>query len=54
MGALNDHLLPFIEEPSEINLIVKKNPGAGVHTSNLMCDCLVCAIFNMKCRLENR
>ncbi|KAJ0091009.1 hypothetical protein Patl1_13738 [Pistacia atlantica] len=29
MGALNDHLLPFIEEPSENNLNVKKNPGAG-------------------------
>ncbi|XP_044463559.1 endoribonuclease Dicer homolog 3-like [Mangifera indica] len=29
MGALNDHLLPFIEEPFESNLIVKKNPGAG-------------------------
>ncbi|KAH9804977.1 Endoribonuclease Dicer [Citrus sinensis] len=32
VGALNDHLLPSVEEPSENNLISKKNeslPGAG-------------------------
>lgn len=34
VGALNDHLLPSVEEPSENNLISKKNeslPGAGMH-----------------------
>lgn len=34
LGALNDHLVPFIKEPSEADNIVKnKEPssGAGIH-----------------------
>lgn len=41
VGALNDHLLPFIEETSENNCIPKKQesvPGAGMHTYIFTCD----------------
>ena len=40
MGALDDHLLPVIEEPSELDHIVKSkesSSGAGIHVLDTFC-----------------